>query len=65
MASVEELVRLYETAPALQKEVRDILADGKVSVSEFIGFAKKHHIDVSLKDMPRYMDEAKKLGFVK
>ena len=65
MASVEELVRQYETDPALQKEVEDILADGKVTVGEFISFAKKHHVDVSLKDMPRYMDEAKKLGFVK
>ena len=65
MASVEELVRQYESDPSLQKEVEEILADGRVSVSEFIGFAKKHHVDVSLKDMPRYMDEAKKLGFIK
>ena len=30
MATVEELVQQYQTDPALQKEVADILADGKV-----------------------------------
>ena len=65
MATVEELVKQYETDEKLQKEVADILADGKVTMMEFMAFVKKHDVDVSLADLPKYMEEAKKLGFVK
>ena len=65
MATVEELVKQYETDEALQKEVAAILADGKVTMMEFMTFVKKHDVDVSLADLPKYMEEAKKLGFVK
>ena len=65
MATVEELVRRYQTDEALQREVRDILADGKVSFQEFTRFCKKHDVAVSMSDMPRYMEQAKKLGFLK
>ncbi len=65
MATVEELVAQYQTDPVLQKEVADILADGKVSVSEFMRFAKRHHVDVSLADLPRYLEQAKELGFIR
>lgn len=65
MATVEELVKQYETDEALQKEVADILADGKVSMQEFFTFVKKHDVDISLADLPKYMEEAKKLGFIK
>ncbi len=65
MATVEELVKQYETDKALQKEVADILADGKVSMTEFMTFVKKHDVDISIADLPKYMEEAKKLGFVK
>lgn len=65
MATVEELIKQYETDPELQKEVKDILADGKVTISEFRTFAKKHDVDISVKDLPKYMEQAKKLGFVK
>ena len=65
MATVEELIKQYETDPELQKEVQDILADGKVTISEFRAFAKKHDVDISLTDLPKYMNEAKKLGFIK
>ena len=65
MATVEQLINQYETDPKLQKEVADILADGKVSINEFRTFAKNHDVDISLKDLPKYMKEAKKLGFVK
>ena len=41
MATVEELIRQYQTDEALQKEVADILADGKISAAEFMSFAKK------------------------
>ncbi len=65
MATVEELVRQYQTDEALQREVRDILADGKVSFQEFTRFCKKHDVAVSMSDLPRYMEQAKKLGFLK
>ena len=41
MASVEELVKQYETDEALQKEVADIVADGKITMMEFVKFCKK------------------------
>lgn len=65
MATVEELVRRYQTDEALQREVRDILADGKVSFQEFTRFCKKHDVAVSMSDLPKYMEQAKKLGFLK
>lgn len=65
MATVEELVKQYETDEELQAEVAAILADGKVTMSEFLTFARKHDVNVSLADLPKYMAEAKKLGFIK
>ena len=65
MATVEELVKQYGTDKAIQKKVADILAAGKVSMTEFMTFVKKHDVDISIADLPKYMEEAKKLGFVK
>lgn len=65
MATVEELIAQYKTDKKLQKEVADILADGKVSASEFLKFAKRHNIDVRLADLPNYLEQARKLGFIK
>lgn len=65
MATVEELIKQYETDPALQKEVADIVADKKVSIQEFMAFAKKHNVKVDMTQLPKYMEEAKKLGFIK
>ena len=65
MATVEELVKQYETDKALQAEVQAILADGKVSIKEFMAFAKKHDVEISMSDVPKYMEQAKKLGFIK
>ena len=65
MATVEELIEQYQTDKALQDEVAAILADGKVTISEFITFAKKHNVNVSLADMPKYLEQAKQLGFIK
>ena len=61
MATVEELVRQYDTDPALRKEVEEILADGKITISEFRTFAKNHNVNVSLMDLPKIIAEAKKL----
>ena len=65
MATVEELVKQYETDKALQAEVQAILADGKVSIKEFMAFAKKHDVEISMIEVPKYMEQAKKLGFIK
>ena len=65
MATVEELVQQYQTDKALQDEVAAITADCKVTISEFIAFAKKHDVKISLSDIPKYMEQAKQLGFIK
>ncbi|MBE6041955.1 MAG: hypothetical protein E7220_05470 [Clostridiales bacterium] len=64
MATVEELIKQYETDPELKKEVDAILADGKITITEFVTFAKKHDVNVSLADLPAYIEEAKKLGLI-
>ena len=65
MATVEELIKQYETDPELQKEVQDILADGKITIKEFRTFAKNHDLNVSLTELPRIIEEAKKRGLIK
>jgi hypothetical protein len=65
MATVEELVKQYETDEALKKEVDGILADNKITLAEFMGFVKKHDVDVSLSDFPKLIEEAKKAGLIK
>jgi len=65
MASVEELVKQYQTDEALQKEVADVLADGRITFQEFVSFAKKHNVEISPADLPKYSALAKELGFLK
>ena len=65
MATVEELIKQYETDPELKKEVDDILADGKITIKEFRTFVKHHDLDISLKELPHIIEEAKKLGLIK
>ena len=64
MATVEELVKQYETDEALQKEVADILADGKITMMEFLTFVNRHHVNVTPADLPRLREEARKMGFI-
>ena len=64
MATVEQLVKQYETDKALQAEVAAFVADGKVTMMEFMAFAKKHDVAISLDELPKYMEQAKKLGFL-
>lgn len=64
MATVEQLVKQYETDKALQAEVAEIMSDGKVSMMEFMAFAKKHDVAISLDELPKYLEQAKKLGFM-
>lgn len=65
MATIDELVKQYQTDPALQAEVKEIIADRKVSMKEFLTFCKKHNVSVSLDQINGYMEQAKQLGFIK
>ncbi len=65
MATVEELIKQYETDPELKKEIEEILADQKITLSEFMGFVKKHDVEVSLADFPKIINEAKEAGLIK
>ena len=65
MATVAELIAQYQTDEKLQKEVADILADGKITINEFMSFARKHGVEISLSDLPKYMEQARELGFIK
>lgn len=65
MATIDELIAQYETDPELKKEVEAILEDGKITISEFRTFAKKHNVNVSLMELPNIIAEAKKLGLIK
>ena len=64
MATVDELVKQYETDEALQKEVTDILADGKITMMEFLTFVNRHNVNVSPADLPRLREQARKMGFI-
>ena len=64
MATVEELIKQYETNPELKKEINDILEDGKITVKEFMTFTKNHDLNISLKELPNIIEEAKKLGLI-
>lgn len=65
MATVEELVKQYDTDPELKKEIEAILADNKITLTEFLGFVKKHNVEVSIKDFPEIVREAKEAGLIK
>ena len=65
MATVEELMKQYETDPELRKEIDAILEDEKITFSEFVGFVKKHDVDISLKEFPNIIKEAKENGLIK
>ena len=65
MATVEELIKQYETDPELKKEIEEILADQKITMGEFLDFVKKHDVEVSLSDFPKIISEAKEAGLIK
>lgn len=65
MATIEELIEQYETDPELKAEVEAILEDNKITFSEFMDFVNKHDVEVSLKDFPKIIKEAKDAGLIK
>jgi hypothetical protein len=64
MATVAELIEQYDHDPELQKEIDDILADGKITIDEFKSFKKHHDLDVPITELPKIIKEAKKLGLL-
>ncbi len=65
MATIPELIAQYQSDEEMQKEVAEILEDGKISLSEFISFARRHGVSISPDDLPKYLEQIKKLGFIK
>lgn len=65
MATVEELMKQYETDPELRKEIEGILEDEKITFKEFTTFVKDHDVDISLKEFPNIIKEAKEAGLIK
>ena len=59
---VEEMIKRYKKDPAFKNEV---LKDGKVTPKEFMTFAKKHNVKVSLSDFPELLKQAKEAGIIK
>ena len=65
MATIEELIEQYETDPELKAEVEKILEDQKITIAEFMAFAKNHDLKVSLKEFPEVIKKAKEAGLIK
>ncbi len=65
MATVEELLKQYDTDPELKAEVDEILADNKITFAEFMDFVNKHDVEVSLRDFPKIIKQAKEAGLIK
>ena len=65
MATIEDMIKLYKKDPAFKKEVRETLKDGKVTPKEFVTFAKKYNVEVSLSDFPELLRQAKEAGLIK
>ena len=59
MASVQELIQKIASDKELQKEVSDILADGKVSMQEIMAFASKYGAKIPLNEIPQFVEQLK------
>ncbi len=64
MATVEDLIRQYQTDEAFQKEVNEQLKDGKITPAELLAFARRHGVKVSLAEIPKYIQQAKEIGLI-
>lgn len=64
MATVAELIEQYDQDPELQKEIDDILADGKITIAEFKAFKKHHNLDVPITELPKVIKKAKEMGLL-
>ena len=65
LATIDELLKQYETDPELKKEVEKILEDEKITFAEFRGFVKAHDVEVSISDFPAIIKQAREAGLIK
>ena len=65
MATVDELIKQYETDPELKKEINKICEDDKITVQEFLTFTRNHDLKLSITELPGIIKKAKELGFIK
>lgn len=61
MAGVSELIEKIQNDKGLQDEVAAMLADGKVSMQEVMGFAAKYGSQIPLTEIPQFIDQLKNL----
>ena len=61
MAGVDELISKIQNDKGLQDEVGAILADGKVSMQEVMGFAAKYGSQIPLTEIPQFIEKLKGL----
>ena len=64
MATVKELMDRYDNDPELQKDVADMIADGKATPKEISAFCKKYQVKVSVTELADYVKQAKEAGFI-
>ncbi|MBQ2769629.1 MAG: hypothetical protein IJF41_00120 [Clostridia bacterium] len=65
MATIQELIERYPKDAKLQADVAAVLKDGKVGAMEVLALAKKYDVDISLSDVPKFLEQAKQLGLIK
>ena len=65
MATIQELIERYPNDAKLQADVAAALKDGKVGAMEVLALAKKYDVDISLSDVPKFLEQAKQLGLIK
>lgn len=61
MASVNELIQKIQNDKGLQDEVGAMLADGKISMQEVMGFAAKYGTQIPLTEIPQFIEQLKNL----
>ena len=65
MATIQELIERYPKDAKLQADVAAVLKDGKVGAMEVLVLAKNYDVDISLSDVPKFLEQAKQLGLIK
>ena len=61
MANVDELIQKIQNDKELQNEVSAMLADGKISMQEVMGFAAKYGTKIPLTEIPQFIEQLKGL----
>ena len=72
MATVDELIARYQTDPDLQKDVRKVLADGKLDMKDALRLYRKYRPEVPpekllyyLRHLSEAIEKARRRGIIK